>query len=401
MDDPTITMEEYIMFEEEKARKRRKVFNWETAKYGKICYDEDVHDLRSVETEFPAIVLIDNLTSDETLSCEPMVSSLNDNEIDFRISFDESDDEDYMVVFDKNSFSYKTISANDLKTDSKNDNEKVNMPLFPSPELSVSCIDDLDFFKDFENEFPAIVYNDALTSKSNFSAEPTLCPQHINEFNLKDKTSLSECDKKEQNVLYFNDLFPFNMWHLYHPGIRDTHGLGTKSRDTPRISCITMSRDLRRYLIEDGLYCDEGKELFTSHAWRRIFEIRAPGHAPEKVTGVDLFYLKSMDRGTANVPYLLAQYLFRHDEGRKSGARLNICERVGAGTHGAAEDAPVVVEDAQADPTPLQAPQPPVSPRTMPQRIARLEDELMDASGRTYQAFDGTLVGSSQLPYHR
>ncbi|GJR44103.1 hypothetical protein Tco_1312206 [Tanacetum coccineum] len=43
----------------------------------------------------------------------------------------------------------------------------------------------------------------------------------------------------------------------------------------------------------------------------------------EKVTGVDLFYLRSMDRGTTNVPHLLAQYLFRHAEGRKSGARLS------------------------------------------------------------------------------
>ncbi|GJV24817.1 reverse transcriptase domain-containing protein [Tanacetum coccineum] len=137
------------------------VFNWETAKCGKIWYDKDVHDLRSVETEFPTRVFNDNLTSNETLLCESTVSSLNDTEINFRISFDESDDEDYTVVFDKNSFSYKIISTNDLKTDSENDNEKVNMPLFPSPEPSVSCIDELDFFKDFENEFPAIVYNDA------------------------------------------------------------------------------------------------------------------------------------------------------------------------------------------------------------------------------------------------
>ncbi|GJV38246.1 hypothetical protein Tco_1410723 [Tanacetum coccineum] len=211
MDDPNITMEEYIRLEEEKAQKRGKVFNWETAKYGKIWYDEDVHDLRSVETEFPAIVFNDNLTSNETLFCEPTVSSLNDNEIDFRISFDESDDEDYTVVFDKNSFSYKIISTNDLKTDSENDNEKVNMPLFPSPEPTVSCIDDLDFFKDFENEFPAIVYNDALTSKSDFSTKPTLCPQHIDEFDLKVETSLSKYYEEEQNVLYFNDLFPFNI----------------------------------------------------------------------------------------------------------------------------------------------------------------------------------------------
>ncbi|GJT36018.1 hypothetical protein Tco_0926437 [Tanacetum coccineum] len=203
MDDPNIDMEEYIRLEEEKARKHGKVFNWETAKYGKIWYDKDVHDLRFVETEFPAIVFNDNLTSNETLLCEPTVSSLNNNEIDFRISFDEFNDEDCTVVFDKNSFSYKIISANDLKMDLENDNEKVNMPLFPSPEPSVSCIDDLDFFKDFENEFPAIVYNDASNSKSDFSTEPTLCPQHIDEFDLKDETSLSKYDEVEQNVLYF------------------------------------------------------------------------------------------------------------------------------------------------------------------------------------------------------
>nr|GEX69813.1 hypothetical protein [Tanacetum cinerariifolium] len=80
---------------------------------------------------------------------------------------------------------------NMIRSDLENDNEKVSMPLFPSPEPSVSCIDDLDFFKDFENEFPAIVYNDALTSKSDFSTEPTLSPQHIDEFILKDETSFS------------------------------------------------------------------------------------------------------------------------------------------------------------------------------------------------------------------
>ncbi|GJV06296.1 zf-CCHC domain-containing protein [Tanacetum coccineum] len=170
-----------------------------------------VHDLRFFETEFPAIVFNDNFTSNEIFYCEPTLSFLNDNEIDFRISFDESDDEDYTVVFDKNSFSYKIISTNDLKTDSENDNEKVNMPLFPSPEPSVSCIDDLDFFKDFENEFPAIVYNDALTSKSDSSTEPVKIPHHIDEFDLKTETSLSECDEEEQNVVYFNDLFPFNI----------------------------------------------------------------------------------------------------------------------------------------------------------------------------------------------
>ncbi|GKC95685.1 hypothetical protein Tco_1161127 [Tanacetum coccineum] len=172
---------------------------------------DDIHDLRFVKAEFLAIVFNDELTSEKALSCEPTISSLNNNEIDFRISFDESDDEDYTVIFDKNSFYYKIISVSDLKTDSENDIEKVNMPSFLSPEPMVSYFDDLDFLKDFENEFLAIVYNDALTSKLDSSAKPVEIPHRINKFDLKTKTSLSECDEEEQNVMYFNDLFPFNI----------------------------------------------------------------------------------------------------------------------------------------------------------------------------------------------
>ncbi|GJX89263.1 hypothetical protein Tco_0341277 [Tanacetum coccineum] len=211
MDNPNITMEEYIRLEEEKAQKRGKVYNWETAKYGKIWDDEDVHDLRSVETEFPTIVFNDTLTSEASLLCEPTVSSLNNDEIYFRISFDESDDEDCTVIFDKNSFSYKIIYVNDLKTNSENDNDKVNMPLLPSPEPTVSYFDDLDYFKDFEIEFSTIVYNDAQTSKLDFLTKPTLSSQHIDEFDLESETSLSECDDEEENILYFNDLFRFNV----------------------------------------------------------------------------------------------------------------------------------------------------------------------------------------------
>nr|GEV29455.1 hypothetical protein [Tanacetum cinerariifolium] len=109
--------------------------------------------------------------------------------------------------------------------------------LFPSPEPSVSCIDDLDFFKDFENEFPAIVYNDALTSKLDFSTEPALCPQYIDELNLKDETSLSKCDEKEQNVLYFNDLYPFNV--IYPDDLKSD-----KHNDDDKIDIKQSSRDM-------------------------------------------------------------------------------------------------------------------------------------------------------------
>nr|GEV82665.1 hypothetical protein [Tanacetum cinerariifolium] len=105
------------------------------------------------------------------------------------------------------------IYVDNLKMDSKNDNENVNIPSFPLPKPTVSYFDDLDFFKDFENEFPGILYNGTLTSKSDFLIEPTFSPQHINEFDLIDETSLSECDEEEQNVMYFTNLFPFNIIH--------------------------------------------------------------------------------------------------------------------------------------------------------------------------------------------
>ncbi|GKE32321.1 hypothetical protein Tco_1451643, partial [Tanacetum coccineum] len=122
------------------------------------------------------------------------------------------------------------------------------------------------------------------------------------------------------------------------------------------------------------------------------YNIYRRGQTPETMIATDLFYLRSMDQGAANIPYLLAQYLFRHAEGRKSSARLSVghfvsylayhfglawvAPRLGrqhvatTGSPKAAKDALVVDEGAQADPTPIQAPQPPPPPpaagRTMP-----------------------------------
>ncbi|GKB36970.1 hypothetical protein Tco_0881912 [Tanacetum coccineum] len=202
MDDPNITMKEYIRLEEEKAQRHGRTFNWQTATFRKVNNYEDEDDyFIDFETEFPAIVFDKTITSDTALICAPTVSPPNKNKIDFIISLDESDDEDYTVIFDENSLFYKIFSNNDLKTDSENDNEKVNMHSFPPPEPTVSCFDDLDFFKDFENEFPAIVYNDDITSKLDFLTEPTVSPHHIDEFNLKDETSLSEYEDNDDDKI--------------------------------------------------------------------------------------------------------------------------------------------------------------------------------------------------------
>nr|GEV47855.1 probable LRR receptor-like serine/threonine-protein kinase At1g67720 [Tanacetum cinerariifolium] len=211
--------------------------------------NEDIHNLRSIKSEFPTIVF-NNKVPSETLSCEPTVSSLND-EADFRISFDDFDDEEYTVIFDKNSFSYKIIYVNDLKTDLKNDNNIVNMPLLPLPKPTVSYFDDLDSFKDFENEYPAIIYNDSLTSKSNFLTEPTISSQHIDEFNLKDETSLSECDEKEQNILIFNGLCPFNVIYL-------NDSKSGKDNDEDKVDIEHFSRDLSVKPLPDVINMNVG-----------------------------------------------------------------------------------------------------------------------------------------------
>ncbi|GKC17641.1 hypothetical protein Tco_1014423 [Tanacetum coccineum] len=170
------------------------------------------------------------------------------------------------------------------------------------------------------------------------------------------------------------------------------------------------------------------------------YSIAGSSQAPEKVTMTDLFYLRGMDVGSVNVPYLLARYFRLFTAGRKSGAhisggqfvarladyfglltteilggltiispelpvidmeelvRMQISvelddtwawvamgpERqsdVAAGAPADSEDAPIIDEGSQADLAPVQAPQqlplpPPAPARTIPQRLGRLEEDV-------------------------
>ncbi|GKD93025.1 hypothetical protein Tco_1372862 [Tanacetum coccineum] len=151
------------------------------------------------------------------------------------------------------------------------------------------------------------------------------------------------------------------------------------------------------------------------------YSIAGSSQAPEKVTMTDLFYLRGMDVGSVNVPYLLARYLRLFAAGRKSEAyifggqfiarlaehfglltamilgeltvialellvidmaelvRLQICVELkdtwgwvamgperqpvaAAGTLAVTEDALIIDKGGQADPTPEQAPQQPPLP---------------------------------------
>ncbi|GJU26835.1 hypothetical protein Tco_1165456 [Tanacetum coccineum] len=241
MNDPNITMEEYIRLEEEKAQSRGLVFDWQTAKFGRSKHYYEEKCLTDFKKEFPAIVfgeingnsfnskqggvireyddegedfetefpgIVFNV-SKTTPPCEPTVSPPNDNELHFRISCDESDDEDYTVIFDENSFSYKMVSLNDLKTGSENDDN--DLALSSNPTID----HDLDYFNDFENEFLAIVYNDGLTSKSDLWIKTPVSTDKTDECDPIDETSLSEYE--EEIISRFNDLF------------NDTHSVDLKS----------------------------------------------------------------------------------------------------------------------------------------------------------------------------
>ncbi|GJT70255.1 hypothetical protein Tco_1029541 [Tanacetum coccineum] len=334
---------------QEKARRRGRVLNWQTATYGKIVVDDDLHDLSSVEAKFPAIVINDAFAPQDTLQCKSQVSTPVNDEIDFRISFDESDDEDYTIIYDKNSFSYKMISVNNLKTDSENDIEKV-IPFHQPPEPTTSCFDDLDFFKDFENEFPAIVYNDAQTYEG----------LQYTKADIKDfETRLTRIYRREvQRVHVFDfggllDLMAEGLSARMLMEHQDAQGVSLFGQaildlDTPgalqfQLGGARRRMSWREFILALGLYTAEemqtagfGAYWADTSSYTMIQDpilrlchsliacsIAGRSQAPEKVTVMDLFYLRGMDIGSVNFPYLLARYLRLFVAGRKSGAHIS------------------------------------------------------------------------------
>ncbi|GKA87930.1 ribonuclease H-like domain-containing protein [Tanacetum coccineum] len=287
MDDLNITMEEYIRLEEEKAHRRGQDYNWETGTYVKIWCNEDVHDLRSIEIEFSAIVLNDALTSEVALSCEPTVSPLNDNQIDFRISFDKSDDEDYTVV----GYTEEIVHDFELRLEMIFGRQVNRVHILDFEGLTLNMRQDLA-------ERMRMVYtrDNGARALGRIKDEMGL-----------DVAGLHTTDKMAED------------------------GFGAYWLRSERV--IPDKGDLSDYWdkISSGKDFLRGAPLYTyirdlvQRLCHRLlsYSIYGRGQAPEKVTATDLFYFRSMDRGVANVPYLLAHYLFRQAEGRKSGARLN------------------------------------------------------------------------------
>ncbi|GJS45657.1 hypothetical protein Tco_0595778 [Tanacetum coccineum] len=151
------------------------------------------------------------------------------------------------------------------------------------------------------------------------------------------------------------------------------------------------------------------------------YSISGRGQAPEKVTGVELFYLRSMDYGTTNVSRLLAQYLFRYAKGRKSGTRLSgghfighLAMHFGLAQHlhevgdtwdwvgqGPERQQAAAAGAHEADEAGLPGVIVTIEQSRVSTWLISCMTQLMDASGHTYQPFDSTLVGSSRLSFQR
>ncbi|GJZ34621.1 putative reverse transcriptase domain-containing protein [Tanacetum coccineum] len=84
MDNPDITMEEYVQHETKKALRNNQVYNWETTKYGEISWCLDIGMMCEEETyvfdmnEFPGIQICKNLSSKSVGTHKSLYSTLDE-----------------------------------------------------------------------------------------------------------------------------------------------------------------------------------------------------------------------------------------------------------------------------------------------------------------------------------
>ncbi|GKB55002.1 hypothetical protein Tco_0905755, partial [Tanacetum coccineum] len=214
-----------------------------------------------------------------------------------------------------------------------------------------------------------------------------------------------------EGLQYINaDIADFEM-RLAKINMREVHRVHVF--DFRRLTDL-MVEGLRGRMLMEHTYA-QGQSMFTSRAWRRLFKIRGllkhelireffstfrdlmlrlchkliacsiarRSQAHEKVTVIDLFYLRGMDVGSVNVPYLLARYLRLFASGRKQGAM--IFEASG--------------------PDRQQAPQPPhpvAGPaRTMEKWLARVEEDVHEIRRALASRARYTSYADFQIPYVR
>ncbi|GJX95621.1 hypothetical protein Tco_0351419 [Tanacetum coccineum] len=277
--------------EEEKARKHGKVFNWETAKYGKIWCDEDVLDLRSVETEFPAIVFNDNLTSNETPS-----------------------------------FPFNIVYPDDLKSDKGNDDNKIDM-IQSSGDMALPPRDQrhqylryegLQYFDadiaDFETRLARIYMREIhRVQVFDFGGLPDLMAKGLSTRMLMEHRDAQGQSLERLYLIWTHlELYTFSWVERRETDPRQRGYEGLLDWDSSAGDFLGTAPSYT--FIRDPMLGVCHRLIACSIARR--------SQAPEKVTVTDLFYLREMDVGSVNAPYLLARYLRLFTSGRKQRAMI-------------------------------------------------------------------------------
>ncbi|GJV79489.1 hypothetical protein Tco_1515359 [Tanacetum coccineum] len=272
MDDPNITMEEYIRLEEEKARRHGKVYNWETATYGKIRVDDDLHDLSSLKGEFPTIVFNDAFAPQDT-------------------------------------FQYKS---------------QVNMALPPCEQIHRFLrYEGLEYtdtdIVDFEGRLARIHMREVhRVPVFDFGGLPDLMAE-----GLTARMTMEHRD--EAGVSVFTSRAWMRMFDIRGPLVHElileffsTFRFGQAILDLDTLGTLQFQLAPSYTVIMDPILRMYHRLIACSIAGR--------SQAPEKVTVTDLFYLRGIDVGSVNVSYLLARYLRLFAAGRKSGAHISVID---------------------------------------------------------------------------
>nr|GEW65225.1 hypothetical protein [Tanacetum cinerariifolium] len=259
------------------------------------------------------------------------VSSINNDEIDFRISFDESNDEDYT-----------------RKLVSKNGYGILDMALPPRDQRHQHLRTEVHKVQVFD-----------FGGLTNLMVE-----------GLRGRMPMKHTDAQGQSV------FTSRAWRrlfkircpLVHELILEFFSTfrfeeAVLESDTTGALQFQLGGDMRRRECEadprqGGFECLLDIDLVCGG----FSGIAGRSQAPEKVIVTDLFYLRGMDVGSVNVPYLLPRlqiYVELNDTWAWVASGPERQQVAAAGTSKATEDAPVADEGAPAVPAPVQAPQPP------------------------------------------
>ncbi|GKC19781.1 hypothetical protein Tco_1021931 [Tanacetum coccineum] len=284
MYDPNMTMEEYIKLEKEKAHRRCRVFNWETATYRKIRVNDDFYDLRYAETEFPAIALNDELSFEKhflvNLRGQDMTPlPLREQRHPFLryrgLEYTDADIADFKERLER-------IYSREIYHVQVVDFQRM-------PELIRDC-----FFArmvmEHHDEVGVVVFTSRAWGRL-FDTRGPLVWELILEF---------------LSMLRFREVL-----------------LDLDAPDTIQFQLGGARRRLswRQFILALGLHTGEMES--PGFARMMAHSIAGRSQAPEKVTVADLFYLRGLDVGSVNIPYLLARYLRRFAAGRKSGAHIS------------------------------------------------------------------------------